>query len=283
MQRWPYLDALTGDMDDPLPPSSPPVVQPSSPLTITMLETQDPNITIHASSDLSSPPESPALRSESLILPTTVLATIFAPNGGGSDDSFQQSSPVRGPDDRKRKTQKRRAEEREARTRLQSEEAKKRRTTIFKQCLSTLSTNKLTFGELTEYVLFHEDQPISVQSRSEKFLVNGDLITRMLNLFASSKAPKACQKAVKDWVRPTVLQAIIKEVNAATRSGALQMTEREIDSSFVSGLSFDDMKATVREHCPTFHKLLVNVITTSRQVERASQAQLAAKEHVRFG
>jgi hypothetical protein len=90
-----------------------------------------------------------------------------------------------------------------------------------------------------------------------------------------------CQKAVKDWAKSMVLQAINKEVNAATRSGDLWMTEREIDSSFALGLSFDRLKATVRQHCPTFLKLLVDVITTSQQAGSASMAQLAAKEHVR--
>jgi hypothetical protein len=128
-------------------------------------------------------------------------------------------------------------------------------------------------------VLFGEDETNKVQY--ETFLVNRGFIIHMLDLFVSSKVNRMCQKAVKDWAKSMVLQAINKEVNAATRSGDLWMTEREIDSSFALGLSFDRLKATVRQHCPTFLKLLVDVITTSQQAGSASMAQLAAKEHVR--
>ncbi|KAN0130508.1 hypothetical protein V8E53_011594 [Lactarius tabidus] len=101
----------------------------------------------------------------------------------------------------------------------------------------------------------------------------------MLTLFASSKAPKLCQRAVKDWAKSTVQQAINKEVNTATRSGDLRITDREINSSFASSIGFEELKAMVRRHCPSFLGLLADVITTSRQAGGASMARLAAKEH----
>ncbi|KAH9172322.1 hypothetical protein EDB89DRAFT_2114193 [Lactarius sanguifluus] len=76
-----------------------------------------------------------------------------------------------------------------------------------------------------------------------------------------------------------VLQTIKKEVNAATQSGDLRITERKINSSFATGLSFDELKAMVQWHCPMFLRLLVGAITTSRQAGSASKVQLAAKEH----
>jgi hypothetical protein len=154
------------------------------------------------------------------------------------------------------------------------------RTTAFKESLNILMEKKLTFAELTEYVLFHKDQ--SAKQQCESFLADKDLVTRMLNLFTSSKVNKACQRAVKDWAESTVQQAIVKEANAATRSGDLQMTNHEINSSFTSGLGFEELKAVVRQHCPLFLRLLVSIITTGQQIGSASKKQLAAKEHVRI-
>ncbi|KAH9011428.1 hypothetical protein EDB83DRAFT_2234081 [Lactarius deliciosus] len=88
-----------------------------------------------------------------------------------------------------------------------------------------------------------------------------------------------CQNDVKDWAESMVLQTIKKEVNAVTQSGDLRITEREIDSSFASGLSFDELKVMVRRHCPMFLRLLVNVITTDRQARSTLKEQLTAKEH----
>ncbi|KAH9161003.1 hypothetical protein EDB89DRAFT_1861941 [Lactarius sanguifluus] len=88
-----------------------------------------------------------------------------------------------------------------------------------------------------------------------------------------------CQKDVRDWAESVVLQTIKKEVNAVTQSGDLRITEREIDSSFASGLSYDELKAMVRRHCPTFLRLLVNIVTTGRQARSASKERLTAKEH----
>jgi hypothetical protein len=277
MQRWPYFNA--DDQDGPLPPSSPLGIQPLSPLTVPD-ESQGCPTTMHPSSPLSSPPESPALCS--VVQLTSSLAHWQSRDlsVGGSEDSFVPSSPIRGRDDRIRKARKRRDEERNKHATQVREDEGKMRTMAFKESLNILMEKKLTFAELTEYVLFHEDQ--SAKQQCESFLADKDLVTRMLNLFISSKVNKACQRAVKDWAESTVQQAIVKEVNAATRSGDLQMTNREINSSFASGLGFEELKAVVRQHCPLFLRLLVSIITTGRQIGSASKKQLAAKEHVRI-
>lgn len=279
MEQGPYLG--TEEHHGPLPSSSPPSVHPSSPPSIhppspfTVLdESQGHPTTIHESSPLSSPPESPA--AGSLVLPTTFQTQRLVSEDGGSEYSLVASSPVRKGGDSRRKKQKQRYKEREARTRKLQEEEEQRRTNVFKECLRILSVNKLTFTELTEYVFFGEDE-----TTKENFFANRDLITRMLNLFASSKVNKLFRKEVKVWARSIVQQAINKEVNAATRSGDLRITDREINSSFASGLGFEELKAMVQRHCPSFLGLLVNVITTDRQVESASEDRLAAKEHVR--
>ena len=266
----------TEEHDDPLPPSSPPIVQPSSSLTM-LDESQGHPTTIYTSSPLSSPPESLALGS--LILPTTFQTWRLVPNDGGNEDSFVPSSPIRNCDDTRCKAQKWWDEEQDAHTRQLWEEEQQRHTIVFKECLSILSTNKLTFTELTEYMLFCEDE--TTKAQYDNFLVNRDLITRMLSLFTLSKVNKLCQKAVKDWARSTVQQAINKEVNAATQSGDLQITDHEINSSFASSLSFKELKAMVQQHCPSFLGLLMNVITTDQQVGSTSKDRLAAKEHVR--
>ncbi|KAH9003933.1 hypothetical protein EDB83DRAFT_2237225 [Lactarius deliciosus] len=176
-----------------------------------------------------------------------------------------------------RKAQKRRDDERGARTKQAREEKQKSRTAAFKECLDILSTNELTFAELTEYVFFHDDQ--TPEWRHENFFADRVLVTRLLDFFASSKVKRTSQKDVRGWAESTVLQTIKKEVNAATQSGDLRITEREIDSSFASGLGFEELKAMVRRHCPIFLRLLVGAITTSRQVGSASKVQLAAKDH----
>lgn len=259
MESPPYLGKE--DQGGQLPPSSPPVMQPSSPLTM-LGELHGPP-TVCASSPLSSPPESPTPAPRTHILPTSSMVVEL-----GSEDGFVLSSPVRNCDDIRRKAQKRRDEQRDARTR----EEQKRRTTVFKECLDILAQNKLTFSELTEYVFFCDNQTAN--------FVNRGLIVGLLNVLSSTKMTRTCQRLVKDWAVSTVLQTIIKEVRAATRSGNLQITEHVIDSSFASGLSFDELKAMVRQHCPTFLGLLLDVITTGRQAGSASKERLAAKEHV---
>lgn len=272
-EQCPYLDRE--DINGPLlPPSSPLTVQPSSPLTV-QDDRQDHPTMMHTSSPLSSPPESPPLHS--LVLPTSSLAQSPVLNLGGSEDSFIPSSPIRGRDDYLRKAQKRRDEERQACAR----DDEKRRTVTFKQCLNILSENKLTFAELTEYVLFQDNLDRAAKGQYENFIADKRLITHMLTLFASSKVPKVCQWAVKDWAKSTVQQVINKEVNTATRSGDLRITDREINSSFASSIGFEELKAMVRRHCPLFLGLLVNVVTTDRQVASASRNCLVAKEHVR--
>jgi hypothetical protein len=273
-QQHPYLDPE--DLDRPLPPSSP--VHPSSPLTI-LDELQDHLTTMQTSSPLSSPAESPTLHP--LLLPTSSLTESLLLNVGGSEDSFIPSSPIRGRHDMLRKVRKRQDEERGARARQSQEDEENRRSVAFKQCLSILSENKLMFAELTEYVLFQDNLDRASEAQYKDFIADNRLITRMLTLFASSKAPKLCQRAVKDWAKSTVQQAINKEVNAATRSGDLRITDREINSSFASSIGFEELKAMVRRHCPSFLGLLADVITTSRQAGGASMARLAAKEHVR--
>lgn len=284
MERHPYLSAE--DQDSLLPPSSPPVIQPSSPLTV-LSESQDHPPTMHTSSPLSSPPETPTPAPCSLILPTSSLAQRLILNNrvhseaDSSEDSFIPSSPIRTCDDIRRKAQKKRDEERGARTRHMWEQDQKRRTTVFKECLNVLLTNKLTFAELTEYVFFHDDQ--TPKWRYKNFFINRGLVTRLLNFFALSKVNKMCQREVKGWAESMVLQTIKKEVNTATRSGDLRISEHKIDSSFASSLSFDELKAMVRRHCPTILRLLVDVITTGRQAGSASKERLAAKEHMRTG
>lgn len=54
-----------------------------------------------------------------------------------------------------------------------------------------------------------------------------------------------------------------------------RITDREINSSFASNIGFEELKAMVRRHCPSFLGLLVNVITTDRQVGSASTNCLA--------
>lgn len=276
-----YLSAE--DQDGSLPPSSPPrdsppIVLPSSPLTV-LDESQDYVPTVHTSSPLSqaeSPvPCSPVQAASSLALSQSQLLSV-----GGSEGSFVLSSPVRKPGDMMRKSKKQQEEKRKERARQDQEDEERKRTMAFKESLSTLTKNKLTFAELTQYVLFQEDQTTTKQ-QYESLLTNKDLITRMLNLFASSKANKGCQRAVKEWAESTVQQALTKEVNAATRSGDLWMIDREIDSSFASGLGFEELRAMVRRRCPLFLRLLVNVITTDRQMGSSSN-KLIAKEHVRI-
>ncbi|KAH9177542.1 hypothetical protein EDB89DRAFT_2064518 [Lactarius sanguifluus] len=271
MEQRPYLGGE--DQDSLLPPSSPPIIGPSSPLTV-LDESEDHPPTMRASSGspLSSPMESPT---PAPIPPLCFLARHS--EAGGSEDSFIPSSPIRTRDDMMRKAQKRRDEERGARTKQAQEEKQKSRTAAFKECLDILSTNELTFAELTEYVFFHDDQ--TPEWRHENFFVNRGLVTRLLDYFASSKVKRTSQKDVRGWAESTVLQTIKKEVNAATQSGDLRITEREIDSSFASGLSFEELKAMVRRHCPIFLRLLVGAITTSRQIGSASKVQLAAKDH----
>ncbi|KAH9165154.1 hypothetical protein EDB89DRAFT_2136081 [Lactarius sanguifluus] len=162
-------------------------------------------------------------------------------------------------------------------TKQVQEQEQKSQTTAFKECLDILSANELTFAELTEYVFFHEDQ--TPEWRYENFFVNRSLVTCLLDFFASSKVKRTTQKDVKSWVESMVLQTIKKEVNAATQSGDLRITECKINSSFATGLSFDELKAMVQRHCPMFLRLLVGAITTSRQAGSASKVQLAAKEH----
>jgi hypothetical protein len=276
-ERHPYLDAE--DLNRSLPPSSPPIVQPSSPLTV-LDELQDHLTTMHTSSPLSSLAESPALHS--LVLPTSSLTESLLLNVGGSEDSFIPSSPIRSRSDLMQKVRKRQDEERGARARQSWEDAEMRRTVAFSQCLKILSENKLTLAELTEYVLFQDSSDQAAKGQYESFVADKRLITRMLTLFASSKVPKLCQRVVKDWANSTVQQVINKEVNAATRSGDLRITDREINSSFASSIGFEELKAMVRRHCPSFLGLLVNVITTDRQVGSASTNCLAAKEHVSY-
>lgn len=275
MQRRPYLSAE--DHDSPLPPSSPDIIQPSSPLTM-LDDSQGHPLTMCTSSPLSSPPESPALHS--LILPIHFPAQMPVQNVRDSEDSFIPSSSIRDHNNLRQKAQKWWDEEQEACARQDWEDEEKRHTVIFKECLSILAINKLTFAELTEFVLFHDHQNANEQHNN--FLVDKNLMTHMLNLFASSKVNKICWRAVKDWAESTVLQAINKEVNAATWSGDLWIADREIDSVFASTLSYDELKATVQQHCPMFLRLLVNVIMTGRQVGSASKERLAAKEHVRI-
>ncbi|KAH9174084.1 hypothetical protein EDB89DRAFT_2068033 [Lactarius sanguifluus] len=226
-------------------------------------------------SPLSSPPESPTPAPQTLVFslaPGLVLNNRCL-EAGGSEDSFIPSSLIRTRDDMRRKAQKKR----DARTKQAREQEQKSRTTAFKECLDILSANELTFAELTKYVIFHEDQ--TPEWRYENFFVNRSLVTRLLDFFASSKVKRTTQKDVKSWVESMVLQTIKKEVNAATQSGDLQITERKINSSFATGLSFDELKAMVRQHCPMFLRLLVGAITTSQQAGSASKVQLAAKEH----
>ena len=128
-------------------------------------------------------------------------------------------------------------------------------------------------------MFFGDDK--TTKAQYENFFVNRDLIIHMLNLFASTKVNRLCQKEVKDWARSTVQQAINKEVNAATQCGDLRITDHEINSSFASGLGFEELKAMVQRRCPLFLGLLVNIITTDQQVGCASEDCLAAKEHVR--
>ncbi|KAH9051116.1 hypothetical protein EDB83DRAFT_2627558 [Lactarius deliciosus] len=273
MERLPYLSGE--DQDGLLPPSSPPIIQPSSPLTALDRSEDHPPMRTSSESPLSSPPESPTPAPQTLVFslaPGLVLNNRCL-EAGGSEDSFIPSSPIRTRDDMRRKAQKKR----DARTKQAREQEQKSRTTAFKECLDILSANELTFAELTEYVFFHEDQ--TPKWRYENFFVNRSLVTRLLDFFASSKVKRTTQKDVKSWVESMVLQTIRKEVNAATQSGDLRITEREINSSFATGLSFDELKAMVRRHCPMFLRLLVGAITTSRQAGSASKVQLAAKEH----
>ncbi|KAH9015410.1 hypothetical protein EDB84DRAFT_1671051 [Lactarius hengduanensis] len=173
----------------------------------------------------------------------------------------------------RRKAQKKR----DARAKQAREQEQQSRTIAFKECLDILSANELTFAELTEYVFFHENQ--TPDWRYENFFVNRGLVTRLLDFFVSSKVNKRCREDVRDWAESVVLQTIKKEVNAVTQSGDLRITEREIDSSFASGLSFDELKAMVQRHCPVFLRLLVNIITTGRQARSVSKDRLTAKEH----
>ncbi|KAH9028542.1 hypothetical protein EDB84DRAFT_1400557 [Lactarius hengduanensis] len=175
----------------------------------------------------------------------------------------------------RRKAQKKR----DARTKQVREQEQQSRTIAFKECLDILSANELTFAELTEYVFFHEKQ--TPDWWYENFFVNRGLVTRLLDFFVSSKVNKRCQEDVRDWAESVVLQTIKKEVNAVTQSGDLRITERETDSSFASGLSFDELKAMVQRHCPVFLRLLVNIITTGRQARSVLKDRLTAKEHVR--
>ncbi|KAH9162462.1 hypothetical protein EDB89DRAFT_2152512 [Lactarius sanguifluus] len=242
MEQCPYLGGE--DQDSLLPPLSPPIIGPSSPLTV-LDESEDHPPTMHASSrsPLSSPMESPTLAP---IPPLCFLARHSEASGS-------------------------------AHTKQAQEEKQKSRTAAFKECLDILSTNELTFAELTEYVFFHDDQ--TPEWRHENFFVNRGLVTHLLDYFASSKVKRTSQKDVRGWAKSTVLQTIKKEVNMATQSGDLRITEREIDSSFVSGLSFEELKAMVQRHCPIFLRLLVGAITTSWQIGSASKVQLAAKDH----
>ena len=281
MEQYPYLGE--GDQDGLLPPSSPPIILPSSPLTV-IDESRDPSLTMHAliESPLSSPPVSPApLPALMPPLPPHFFPPACEPvlNIGGSEDSFQPSSPIRSREDSRRKLQKRRDEDREARIRQELEEKQQRRTIAFEECLSILSKNKLTLAELTEYVLFHDASGQTAKEQCESF--DKGLITQMLDLFASRKVNQTSQGVAKGWAESTVVQAISKEVNAATRSGDLRISEHEIDSSFASGLGFEELKKMVRKQCPLFLRLLVDVITTSRQAGSTSKGKLASKEHVR--
>ncbi|KAH9007544.1 hypothetical protein EDB84DRAFT_1447456 [Lactarius hengduanensis] len=164
MEQRPYLGGE--DQDSLLPPSSPPIIGPSSPLTV-LDESEDHPPTMRASSEspLSSPPESPTpdALAHTLVPPLVLLAQRLALNNrhseaGGSEDSFIPSSPIRSREDMMRKAQKRRDESEAHVPSRRGKKNRKRRTTAFKQCLDILSTNELTFAELTEYVFFHDDQ-----------------------------------------------------------------------------------------------------------------------------
>lgn len=128
-------------------------------------------------------------------------------------------------------------------------------------------------------MLFDEGQ--TAKWRYKKFFDKPELVTNLLDLLASSKVDKLCSTAVKEWAEGLVMQTITKEIKAAAKTGDLHLTERAIDSSFASGLSFDELKGMVRRNCPTFLKMLVGVTTTSRQEAAASEERKAAKEHVR--
>ncbi|KAH9008823.1 hypothetical protein EDB84DRAFT_1571736 [Lactarius hengduanensis] len=206
MEWHPYLSGA--DQDGLLPPSSPPIIQPSSPLTV-LDKSEDCPPTMRASSEspLSSPPESPTPAPRTLVPRLFPLAQGFALNNrpseaGGSEDSFVPSSPIQSRDDMIRKAQKRRDEERGARTKQAREEKQKSRTTAFKECLDILSTNELTFAELTEYVFFHDDQ--TPEWRHENFFVNRALVKRLLDFFASSKVKRTSQRDVRGWAESTV-------------------------------------------------------------------------------
>ncbi|KAH8992310.1 hypothetical protein EDB86DRAFT_3103560 [Lactarius hatsudake] len=247
MEWHPYLSGE--DQDGLLPPSSPPIIQPLSPLTVLDRSEDDPP-TVHASSGspLSSPLESPTPAPHSLVFslaPGLVLNNRRL-EAGSSEDSFIPSSPIRSRDDMRRKAQKKRDEERDARAKQAREQEQQSRTIAFKECLDILSANELTFAELTEYVFFHENQ--TPDWRYENFFINRGLVTRLLDFFVSSKVNKTCREDVRDWAESVVLQTIKKEVNAVTQSGDLRITEREIDSSFASGLSFDELKAIGERH-----------------------------------
>jgi hypothetical protein len=108
MEECLYLHTEEQLEDDQLPPSSPPIAHPSSPLTM-LNESQSYPTSICTLSPLSSPPESPPLCS--LILPTTFPAQRLGPHDAGSEDSFVLSSPIRNRGDTRCKAQKQQDEE----------------------------------------------------------------------------------------------------------------------------------------------------------------------------
>ncbi|KAH9166103.1 hypothetical protein EDB89DRAFT_1910941 [Lactarius sanguifluus] len=218
MEQRPYLGGE--DQDSLLPPSSPPNIQPSSPLTVLDELDHPPTMCTSSESPLSSPPESPTLAplAHTLAQPLFSLAQGYVLNNrhseaDGSEDSFIPSSPVRTRDNMRRKAQEKRDEGRGARIKQVREQNQKSRTTTFKECLDILSANKLTFAELTEYIFFHEDQ--TPEWRYENLFSNRGLVTHLLDFFVSSKVNKIKTSET------VLLQTIKKGVNAVTQSGVV--------------------------------------------------------------
>lgn len=73
-----------------------------------------------------------------------------------------------------------------------------------------------------------------------------------------------------------------KEGDAITKSGILRTTSREIDESFIYGLSFRSLSDRVREYCPTAVGIFAAFATTRRQKKELSELSKGQKDIVSF-
>lgn len=197
-----------------------------------------------------------------------------------SDPGVRYSSPRRNAADGWRKGQVKRQATialKKKKKREDAEKARVARKSAIIEALEGLKGKDIGFGEVTDVVFDKENTDGYWRTT---FFAKKEHVRRVLDYGVSSQNTRSGQGWVIQWMMSWLVWKVGKEGNAITKSGVLRTTSREINGSFICGLSFRSLAQMVREYCPITVRIFTEIATTRRQRKEASELSIQQKEIV---